>query len=144
MAITGNYGLGTFSTYVIDLPFNLSANGRISTIPDSDHKAWKNKVISLLSVGTNERIWYHYFGTNIENLLFESSSSAVIEARAAIEETFVKWAPELTLRDVSISKNDVDGSITLSIIYQIPTGQQDSVKITKASLTAAGEIIEVL
>ena len=144
MAFTGLNGLGSFDTYVIDLPFNLSKNGRIGIIPDSDHKAWKNKVISLLSVGTNERIWYHYFGTNIENLLFESSSSALIEVRTAIEETFVKWAPELTLKDVSITKDEAAGTITLTIIYQIPTGQQDSVKITKASLTAAGEIIEVL
>jgi phage baseplate assembly protein W len=140
-----NYtGAGTMSTYVIDIPFNLSTNGKISIIPDSDHKAWKNKVVTLLSVGTNERIWYHYFGTNIENLLFESSTTAVIEARSAVEEIFVKWAPELTLNDVSISKNDADGTITLNIIYQIPTGQQDSVKITKASLTAAGETIEVM
>jgi phage baseplate assembly protein W len=141
------YGLTSLtssSTYLIDLPFNLSRNGKVGIIPDSDHKAWKNKVVSLLSVGTNERIWYHYFGTNIENLLFESSSAAVIEARAAIEEIFVKWAPELSLKDVAISKDDASGSITLTIIYQIPSGQQDSVKITTASLTAAGEIIEVL
>lgn len=131
------------STYKINLPFNISTNGRIDIIPDSDHKAWQDKVVSLLSVGTDERIWYHYFGTRIETLLFESSTDAVIQARAAIEETFVKWAPELTLKDVTVSKNDDAGTITLSISYQLPTGQQDSVKITRASLTAAGEIIEV-
>ena len=138
-------GLGsTFnSTYTVNLPFNLSKNGRIDIIPDSDHKAWQDKVVTLLSIGTDERIWYHYFGTRIETLLFEGSSDAVIQARAAIEETFVKWAPELTLKDVSVSKNDEAGTITLSISYQLPTGQQDSVKLTRASLTAAGEIIEV-
>jgi phage baseplate assembly protein W len=144
MATYGFNGAAPINTYIIDLPFNLKTNGKIGIIPDTDHKAWRNKVVSLLSIGTNERIWYHYFGTKIETLLFESSATAVIEARAAIEETFVKWAPELTLKDVSVSKSDEAGTITLNIIYQLPTGQQDSVKITKASLTAAGETIEVM
>ena len=134
------YNLNT--TYVIDLPFSLSKKGKIATIPDTDSKVWKNKVLTLLSTGINERIWYYNYGANLTSLLFETSGSAIADARTAITEMFTVWAPELTLVDIGA---ELDGAqLTFSIIYKLPDGEQDSVKITTSSLTRAGEQIEVI
>jgi phage baseplate assembly protein W len=136
------YNLNT--TYVIDLPFSLSKKGKIATIPDNDSKVWKNKVLTLLSTGINERIWYYNYGANLTSLLFETSGSAIADARTAITEMFTVWAPELTLVDIGAELDGATAQLTFSIIYKLPDGEQDSVKITTSSLTRAGEPIEVI
>ena len=138
---------GSFSprtTYTISLPFNISSNGKIAIISDNDPKAWKDKVISLLSIKENERIWYRYYGADIDSLLFESGNLSAGEVATAIRETFIKWLPELTLLDVTADYDQTNGYLTINIIYEIPTGEQDSVKIVKSSLTPSGENIEVI
>ena len=138
---------GTFSprtTYTISLPFNISNNGKIAIIQDNDPKAWKDKVVSLLSIKENERIWYRYYGAGIDALLFESGNLSAGEVATAIQETFIKWLPELTLVNVTTDYDQTNGYLTINIIYEIPTGEQDSVKIVKASLTPSGENIEVI
>jgi phage baseplate assembly protein W len=131
------------TTYVIDLPFDLSTKKKVMTIPDNDPKVWKNKVLSLLSIGTNERVWYHSYGANLSDLLFEPSAVAVEDARIALAEVFASWLPELTLQDINAGYDQTNGSITLEIMYKIPSGEVNSVKISNASLTVAGDTIEV-
>jgi phage baseplate assembly protein W len=132
------------NSYVIDVPFNLSAKGKVTAIPDNDPKVWKNKVLTLLSTGINERVWYYNYGVNLTNLLFESSSAATEDARTAISEMFITWLPELTLLEVVTGRDDLMGSLTFSIIYSLPDNTTESINITTASLNAAGETIEVL
>lgn len=131
------------NSYVIDVPFNLSAKGKVTAIPDNDPKVWKNKVLTLLSTGINERVWYYNYGVNLTNLLFESSSAATEDARTAISEMFITWLPELTLLEVVTGRDDLMGSLTFSIIYSLPDNTTESINITTASLNAAGETIEV-
>lgn len=132
------------TTYVIDLPFDISTKGRIATVPDNDAKAWKNKILSLLSTGTNERIWYHNYGANLGSLVFETSYTAVEDARIALAEVFASWLPELELLEVNAGFDEAFGSVTVSVSYRLPSGASDSVKISTASLTNAGETIEVI
>lgn len=132
------------TNYVIDLPFSLTQKGKIAAIPDNDPKFYKTKVLTLLSTGINERVWYYNYGANLTSLLFETSGSAVEDARTAITEMFVVWAPELTLVDIGAEFDSATSYLTFSIIYELPDGEQDSVKISTSSLTAAGEPIEVI
>jgi phage baseplate assembly protein W len=132
------------TTYVIDLPFDLSTKKKLKVIEDNDPKVWKNKILSLLSTGPNERIWYHSYGANLGDLLFEPSAVAVEDARVALSEVFASWLPELTLEDISAGYDESLGSITLEVLYRIPSGEMESVKISNASLTVAGETIEVI
>ena len=132
------------TTYLIDLPFDLSTYGRINKVPDNDARAWKNKILSLLSTGTNERIWYHNYGANLGSLVFETSYAAVEDARIALAEVFASWLPELELLEVNAGFDDSVGSVTISVSYKLPSGAADSVKISTASLTRAGETIEVV
>lgn len=132
------------TTYLIDLPFDLSTRGKIASIPDNDVKAWKNKILSLLSTGTDERIWYHNYGASLTNLVFEDSYTATEDARIALNAVFASWLPELKLLEVNAGFDPSYGSVTISISYKLPSGVIDSVKINTASLTNAGEVIEVI
>jgi phage baseplate assembly protein W len=131
------------TTYVIDLPFSFY-KGKVGVIPDNDPKVWKNKILSLLSTGTNERIWYHNYGANLSSLLFETSSVAIEDAKIAIAEVFTSWLPELRLFEIQAGYDDSLGSITVTLSYGLPSGLADSVKITTASLSNTGEMIEVI
>lgn len=131
------------TTYVIDLPFSFS-NGRVESVPDNDPKVWKNKILSLLSTGTNERIWYHNYGANLSNLLFESGNTVIEDIKISLAEVFASWLPELTLDKITTEFDEQVGSITVNISYMLPYGASDSVKISTASLTNAGQTIEVI
>jgi phage baseplate assembly protein W len=128
------------TTYAIDLPFRFSKAGTVSVVPDTSLAAYQNKVVSLLSIGMDQRIWYHYFGVDITNMLFENTNLVINEASQAVADAFSTWAPELTLLSVTADYENASGTLSLNISYQTPSGNQGSVKINNASLTAAGEI----
>ena len=127
------------TTYIIDLPFDLSTYGSVGQIADNDIQVWRNKITTIFSIATNERIWYHNYGADLSGLLFESSTVAIEDARAAINEVFVSWLPTLKLLDIAAVYDSSNAAITLTLTYQVPSGTVDSVKITNASLTTSGE-----
>jgi phage baseplate assembly protein W len=139
MAVTDNFSNAGYS---IDLPFSFSNRGAIISVPSNGSAAWRNKVLTLLSTGIDERIWYHNYGAGLNQLLFESPSVVSEEAKLAIEQMFAAWLPELKFMECFATYDSPSSSVSFSVIYQIPSGETDSVKINTASLTAAGEIKE--
>ena len=132
------------NSYVIDLPFDLSTKGRVNSIVDNSPKVWRNKLLALLSTGINERVWYYIYGANLNSLIFETSSQVVEDARAAISQLFVSWLPDLKLSEVAVDIDPDNAAVTFTIIYSLPSGDTDSVKISTSSLNNAGETLEVL
>jgi phage baseplate assembly protein W len=132
------------NSYVIDLPFDLSTKGRVNSIVDTSPKIWRNKLLALLSTGINERVWYYIYGANLNSLIFETSAQVVEDARTAIDQLFVSWLPDLELSEVSVDIDSDNATVTFTIIYSLPSGELDSVKISTSSLNNAGETLEVL
>lgn len=141
MATVSNKVIPT-NTYSISLPFNISANGKPNIVSDSSPKAWRDRVLTLLSTGINERVWYYNYGASLDGLLYETAANATELGRQSIKEMFVAWVPELTLMDVVPGYDSGTATLELTIIYKLPTGETDSVIISTASLTAAGETIK--
>lgn len=137
-----NYRARTAPTasYRISLPFNLSNQGKVGVVEDSDHKVYQDQVTTLLSVNSGERIWYENYGANIGSLLFEPGEDAALLIKKAIEEAFVRWLPKLTFVKAITSFDSTSGQLALTVIYQTPDGQEDSVKLFTNSLTPSGEI----
>lgn len=138
MAITS-----TTPTLIIDLPFAF-VNGRVNTIRDDSTKVWRDKVLSVFSTGTNERVWYYEYGANLSSVLFEPSAAAIEDSKKAIEHAFAAWLTELTLVSIESGFDNTSGSISLSIYYALPTGDVDSVKISTETLTVSGDTKEVI
>jgi phage baseplate assembly protein W len=132
------------NSYVIDIPFNLSTKGKVNSIIDTAPKVWRNKLLALLSTGINERIWYYVYGANLNSLIFETSDQVVEDARAAISQLFVTWLPDLNLSEVDAEIDPDNAAVIFTIIYSLPSGELDSVKISTSSLNNAGETLEVL
>jgi len=132
------------NSYVIDLPFDLSTKGRVNSIVDNSPKVWRNKLLALLSTGINERVWYYIYGANLNSLIFETSSQVVEDARTAISQLFISWLPDLELSEVSVDIDSDNAAVTFTIIYSLPSGDTDSVKISTSSLNNACETLEVL
>jgi len=130
------------NSYMIDYPFSFNQQGRVSTITETNTKMWKNKILSLVSTGALERIWYSDYGIDLSSLLFEPSQSIIEEAIRAINELFISWLPELELNDVQPSYDVTGGYLVINVNYSLPSGKQDSVKIDTSSLSLAGEKIE--
>jgi phage baseplate assembly protein W len=124
--------------YIISLPFNLTQYGKVSVIEDNDPKIYRDKIKTLFSTGTNERIWYHNYGANLSDLLFEPYSVAVEDARYAVNQVFASWLPEVTLLDLSASFEEQTGAVVLDLTYKIPSGDVDTVKVSTESLTRSG------
>lgn len=129
-------------TTTIDLPFSFS-NGRVTSILDTDPKVWKNRIISLLSTATNERVWYYDYGANLNSLMFDTSEVAMQDAKYAIEQMFGSWLPSLTLLNVITGFDSNTGSLSVTITYKLPSSDVDSVKINTESLSPSGDIIKV-
>jgi len=129
-------------TTTIDLPFSFS-NGRVASILDTDPKVWKNRIISLLSTATNERVWYYDYGANLNSLMFDTSEVAMQDAKYAIEQMFGSWLPSLTLLNVITGFDSNTGSLSVTITYKLPSSDVDSVKINTESLSPSGDIIKV-
>lgn len=140
MALT-NYNSRTAPTtsYRISLPFNISTQGKVATIEDSDHKIYQDQVITLLGVNNGERIWYENYGANIKSSLFDTGEEAANLLKKSIAEAFVRWLPKLTLIQSDTSFDSTTGQLAISVTYQTPDGTEDSVKIFTNSLTASGE-----
>ena len=141
MAIVSNKAVLT-TTYSISLPFNISDNKKINIVADTAPKAWRDRVLTLLSTGINERIWYYNYGASLDGLIYESALDATELGRQAIKEMFVSWLPELSLVEVTPTFDSGVATLELNILYKLPNGEEDSVTISTASLTAAGEVIK--
>jgi len=130
-------------TRSIKTPFAF-ANGRVDTLLDTDLNIWKNRIRALLSTATNERVWYYDYGANLNNLLFEASEVAVQDAKYAIQQMFGSWLPSLTLVNVVSEFDPYSGNLSVTIIYKLPSGDTDSVKLNTENLSPAGETTEVI
>jgi len=130
------------NSYIIDYPFSFDSQGKVSVIKESNNKIWKNKILSLVSTGTLERVWYSDYGINLSSLLFEPSQSVIEEAVRGINEMFISWLPELELDDVIPGYDALNGYLVINVKYSLPSGKKDSVKIDTSSLSVAGEKIE--
>jgi phage baseplate assembly protein W len=127
----------------IDTPFAF-VNGRVNTILQTDPKVWKNRLLALLSTNTNERVWYYDYGVSLNNVLFEPSQTAVEDAKYAIQQMFSSWLPTLTLVNIVSNFDPGAGVLNLTITYTLPSGDQDSVKISTENLSPAGDTTEVI
>lgn len=131
-------------SYVIGLPFSFTGAGSVGRVSESSGKYWRDKVVTYMSTNDFERIWYMYFGAGLQKFVFAPAELASVDVYGAISEMFTRWLPELTLIS-SLTNYDQDtGTLTFNISYALPNGEENSVKITTAELTAAGELVKVI
>jgi hypothetical protein len=132
---------------IIDFPFSFSKSADGAYIASvgatSDFKKiWQHRVLLVLATRPGERVMRPDFGSNLYRVLFESEVSAGEIANEAIAEAFVKWLPDLELRQVTPSFSPSTGLLTVNIIYGLPNGEPDSVTINTGVFNRSGDLIQ--
>ncbi len=132
------------NTRLISLPFTFAENGAAASIEGTDLKRYRDKVYTILTTNDYERIWYLHYGASIQNYLMNPSTEASLDIFEAINEAFVRWAPELELIEVTPFFDDENGVLEMEVVYKTPTLEVDSVKLITAELTRAGETVRII
>jgi phage baseplate assembly protein W len=135
---------GVVSSRVIDIPFSFSPSGAVSYVDSQSAAAWRNKVITLLLTNRGSRVWYDRYGASLnDTLLFENMDSAVDLLRETVSEAFIRWAPEINLKDTLYNYDRNTGYLTVTVIYVTPDGTEDKVSLSQSSVTPSGDTLQV-
>lgn len=129
--------------YTIDLPFSFTRLGGVNRVEEGSDRHWQNRVVTLLLTGDYERINYKYYGAALQNYLFANPDFVISSISDSVEQMFNRWLPELTFDYVSAYYDDTLGGLYLTVYYRLPSGEDSSVKLNTADLTAAGEVVKV-
>lgn len=125
----------------ISLPFSFDSSGAVSYTSDPK-KIWQDRVVLVVMTRLNERVMRPTFGSQSSSSLFESYGSATGLLKDTIATAFSNWLKELTLINVSVYTDTIDGYLVAEIFYKYnPNENEQSVKIKTAILSRTGEVL---
>lgn len=123
----------------IALPFKFTASGEVGTTTDYK-KINQDRVIGVIMTLYTERVMVPSFGTAARKAVFETETEAESMLVAEIRAGFNKWLPDLKLINVVFSKPETD-IMNVTVQYDLPTGEADSIEVKYGLFTRSGEII---
>ena len=125
----------------ISLPFSINEYGGIG-FTSSEAKIWKDRVFLTLMTGLSERLMSPNYGSQLRELLFENYAEASTVAQSTVTYAFGTWLTSLQLLSVSTELDDETMQLSVTINYQLPNLQTDTLTLTTGTFTRAGELIE--
>jgi phage baseplate assembly protein W len=127
----------------IKLPFTISKFG-IVDYTNNQNEIIGDRVRTVISTAFGERIYRKDFGTNLGNELYNPIGTVQDLIASEITKAFSKWLGSLTLIEVRVSSDDLDGTIEIAVDYQLPNLELDTIKLSGfASINSDGTITEV-
>lgn len=128
--------MSTFS-----IPFRFNGLGQIEKTTDT-RLVWRDRVRLTLSTKFGERVMRPDFGSDLNHVLFEDEVTAVELATRTITIAFNTWLGALKLIEVTPKYDDYTGTLVFTIVYTLPSGQEDSVSINTAIFNRTGDLIQ--
>ena len=128
---------------VFNIPFKFNDTGQISTVID-ETTAWRQRIIMVLATKFGERVMRPDFGSNLGDTLFEDEILAAEIAQRTITIAFNKWLSSLKLLEVQQKYDYSTGYMEITIIYELPSGNTDSVSVNTAIFNRSGDLIQEL
>jgi phage baseplate assembly protein W len=123
----------------ISLPFSFDTGGSLSFTED-ERKIWQDRVVIAVMTQLGERAMRPGFGTEIKQGLFANREDAVYIIKNGITKAFSTWLNSLTLLDIKYTF-DSNEILNFEIFYALNVTLKDSVTITTAILSRAGELL---
>lgn len=127
----------------ISLPFTIDPYGMVGST-SSQTKIWSDRVRSVIGTSLRERPMRPEFGTVIPFAMFESTDDASSEIKAEIEKAFNEQLPLLELQTVTLAIDDLNSTITATIIYDLPNNETVSTSIGLIGLKGNNPALEEL
>ena len=112
----------------ISFPFKFNEYGQVSSTNDP-RLIWQHRVILTLLTRLGERVLRPNFGSNLLNTLFETEAVAIEMAQRSISIAFNELLDSLELIEVTPKYEADSGSLIITVIYTLPSGDTDSVTL---------------
>lgn len=125
----------------IILPFSVDDSGSILSSNDPK-KIWQSRVISAVMTQLGERVFRPQYGGTIKSSLFETYASADTVIRKSVQNTFTSVLQALKLGEITTAMDSQLGTLSVTIYYQIPSGESDKVSLRAGYITRSGEITQ--
>lgn len=125
----------------ISLPFSINEYGGIG-FTSSEAKIWKDRVFLSVMTGLSERLMSPNYGSQLRELLFENYNEAATTVQSTVTYVFGTWLTSLQLLSVSTELDDETMQLSVTINYQLPNLQKDTLTLTTGTFNRAGELIE--
>lgn len=128
--------MSTFS-----IPFRFNGLGQIEKTTDVK-LVWRDRVRLVLATKFGERVMRPDFGSDLNHVLFEDEVTAVELATRTITIAFNTWLGALKLIEITPKYDDYTGTLVFTVVYTLPSGEEDSVRINTAIFNRTGDLIQ--
>lgn len=129
----------------ISLPFSFNAAGNVNTT-SLDSKQWSDRVLGSIFTQPLDRVMRPGFGSYAIQAVFEPEGTVVEFITRTVTSAFNEFLPQLTLLNIAVTKesgNDLaDSVVVVSIEYELPNKQVDTVTTKVGLFTRTGELIQ--
>lgn len=125
----------------IALPFSIDPFGNV-TKADSDQKLWGDRVRSVIGTALKERVVNPTFGTMIPFYSFINQQEGTEKVQRAVEKAFLDHLPLLSLSEVKVVAGEGDGTLNVTIIYDLPDNKTANVNLGFVRLSATDPLYE--
>ncbi len=125
----------------IILPFSVDATGSIFS-SNNQAQIWQSRVTAAVLTEVGERVFRPEYGGNVKDALFQSNADAVNIATASIREVFTQNLKSLVLNNVSVSIDQQEGVLSLTIDYTLPNKEKVQTYLKTGVLNRSGDIIQ--
>lgn len=120
----------------VSLPMALDAYGRVATTT-SQAKIYADRVLSVIGTNLKERVMLASFGTTVASYLYVSIEKAVSAIPDVISRAFAEFLPALTYSEAKVLYDDLTGTISIDIIYELPNGEETSTVLEIVAIASA-------
>lgn len=99
----------------VNIPFNAPAVFQSNYVT---RDAIKNNLINFFSTRKGERVFNPFFGSAVQNILFENIDPVSIETiRQIIKDELGRYFPFVSLKELTVNFEDTSNSLFIGITY---------------------------
>jgi phage baseplate assembly protein W len=107
------------SEYAISLPFTIDGYGNILKT-SSQVEIWEDRVKSAIGTAFGERVMRSNYGTKIPEIFFDTQETLTAGIKKEVAAVFASYLPILTLIDVLVRYDELEGTTTADVFYSLP------------------------
>ena len=130
----------------ISLPFSFTIAGSVGTT-NLTSQQWHDRVLGVLFTAPDSRVMRPTYGTVAAGALFEPESVVTEYVSKAIGAAFNQYLQDLSLTRISVTKESTSlgvDALNISVEYELPNKQVDSLVVKAGTFTRSGDLIQEL
>jgi phage baseplate assembly protein W len=105
--------------YAISLPFTIDGYGNILKTSNQS-EIWEARVKSAIGTAFGERVMRSNYGTRIPEIFFDTQDTLSTGIKKEVTAVFANYLPLLTLIEVAVRYDELEGQTTADITYSLP------------------------